>query len=468
LEIFMRTKTLPFILVPAFVAGCTGLTLGEKQPGADTFLEFGDIAVDDRTDTSFVLSQENTTDSSKVPKATLFAANPDTGAVQSVIDLTGRTDPRVLFPKPGVLVMSEKDGHDHLDLLDKQTFAPIRSVDATVRYNGTRMSPSREWVAVADNTSAHAPIHIIDTETLEPRIIPHNGDWLEAMWQNKSDRLLSIVFYGMDQEAPIDPKKQHARILRWSMADVKAGQFAPDGTGYWPKRELDIDVPGVTGDLLFSFTWVGMSPDDHWAVFPVRDKSKTGGDSYELLVLDTTTGDVRIVPNAKGPVGFTPDSATIVSYNDVGTGGDQELLLIDVKTLNVDPVTVPITGGITYFISHDGNFVVVGSAGGGQRLSLYDADNDKSTQMKGPGVGLDEFVARPGKGEMWIVDSQALFRLDLSKGEIETVATDFAPNHLNMLAKHDRLVLDGFLTDKLFFFDPDAKKTTLTAALPAP
>jgi hypothetical protein len=464
----MRTKTLAFIFVPAFVAGCTGLSIGEKQPGSDTFLEFGDIAVDDRTDTSFVLSQEDTTDSNTVPKATLFAANPDTGAVQSVMDLTGRTDPRILFPKPGVLVMSEKDGHDRLDLLDKQTFAPIRSADAIVRYNGTRMSPSREWVAVADNTNVRGPIHIIDTEMLEPRIIPHNGDWLEAMWQNKSDRLLSIVFYGIGEGAPSDPTKQYARIVRWSMEDVKAGQFEPDGSGFWPKAELDIEVPGVTGDLAFSYTWVGVSPDDHWAVFPVRDNSKTGGDSYELLVLDTTTGDVKVVPNAKGPVGFTPDSATIVSYNDVGTNGDQELLLIDAKTLTVDPVTVPITGGLTYFISHEGNFVVVGSALGGQRLSLYDADNDKTTQMKAPGVGLDQFVTRPGKGEMWIVDSQALFKLDLFKGELETVATDFLPDHINLLAKHDRLVLDGFMTDKLFFFDPDTKKTTLTAALPKP
>ena len=284
------------------------------------------------------------------------------------------------------------------------------------------------------------------------------GDWLEAMWMNTSDTLMSIVFY--DEALPT----ANAPILSWDMAAVAAGGFMPDASSFWPKPELDIAIPGATGDDWFSFTWVGVSPDDHWVVFPVRDVT-TG---YELVVLDTQSGTTRIVPNAKGPVGFTPDSATIVSYKDIDAQGDQELLLINASTLALDPVTVPIQGGISYFITHQGNFVVAGSAVGGQRLVLYDVDNGKLTQRQGPGVGLTEFVARPNKGQVWLVDSGELFELDVNAATFQAVSTTRSPEHINYLPTRDRLVLDGTGTSALYFFDPDTEQTVLTAPLPAP
>jgi hypothetical protein len=452
------------VLLPTVLTGCTGLSLNENQAGTDVYLGFGDIAVDDRTEASFIRRVHTVTDPETAKESStsiLIAVDPDTGAARDVADLTNRDDPRLLFPKTGVLVMSETAGHDRLELLDKDTFAPITSEDAMVRYHGTRMSPSRSWIAVADNTSDKAPIHILDTEMLKPTIIPHDGEWLEAMWMNGSDELLAIVFYKMNTP------DAYARILAWSMAEVSESGFKPDTSGFWPNPKFDISVDGMTSDLAFSFTWVGISPDDHWAVFPVRDVRATGADAYALLVVDTTTSDVRKVKNAKGPVGFTPDSSTIVSYNDSGDQpGDQRLLLIDVASLGVDPQDVPIKGGMTYFISRDGNFVVVGSSVGGQRLALYDVDQDKITQMDGPGVGLFEFVSRKGKGEMWMVDQEELFRLDLLQGVFEPINTDFAPQHINILPKRDRLVLDGSRSDQLFFFDPTARKTTLIAELP--
>jgi DNA-binding beta-propeller fold protein YncE len=450
----LASRAVVALFVP--LAACTGATLGEKNPGADTHLEYGAIAVDDRSDTCFVLQSR---EADGVESKSLVAVHPDTETARTVLDLTGRNDARILFPKSGILVMSESGEKDRLDLLDPTTFQPLESASPGVRYHGTRMSPSREHIVVADNTSEHAPLHVIDAATLSREILPHDGDWLEAMWMNGRDTLLAVVFYDMFGTAP------RARILSWNVSDVVAAGFARDEAGFWTKRILDIDVPDTNPDMLFSFTWVGVSPDDRHAVFPVIGKDEIGADRHELLVLSTETGEVRKVPDAKGPVGFTPDGSTIVSYTGAESV-DQSLLLINADTLEKDVQDVPIDGGITYFVSHEGNYVVVASNWGDQRLALFDVDNGKVTEMVGPAVGLNEFVSRLGHGELWLVDQQALFRLDLNAGELETVNTSFAPEHINILRGRDWLVLDDARSDQLFFFDPGDKSTVATVKLP--
>ncbi|MFO0588989.1 MAG: hypothetical protein U0441_15675 [Polyangiaceae bacterium] len=470
----MRLRTFAS-LIPLFVTGCTGFSLNENNAGNDTYLEFGSVAVDDRTERAFVLDNEST-EKGVETKSTLVSVDPDSGKVSTVADLTGRDDARILFPKSGVLVMSEQNGTDELRLLDQTTFAEKARVEADVRYNGTRMSPSREWLAVADNTTVHAPIHIIDNELLATRVIPHNGDWLEAMWKNKSDELIAIVFY--DQDPNVPESKPYARVLSWSMADVVAGEWKPDESGFWPKNKLDLKIENVTGDAFFSFTWVGISPDDKWAVFPVRSTDSAAPQTYELLVVDTETGDLRIVPDAKGPVGFTPDSSTIVSYDDKGSENgangetkdgeiDQRLLLIDVNTLEVDAQDVDITGGISYFISRDGNQVVIASNYGDESLVMYDIDQKGQTKMKGASVGLDEFVSRREKNELYLTDNQLLYRVDMTAATLDPVPLSYSINHLNILPKHDWLVMSevGSATKsapRLHFFDLE-KKTDVKA-----
>ena len=392
---------------------------------------------------------------------TLVAVHPDTGVVRPVADLAGRTDARILFPSSGVLLMSEEGGHDRLDLLDASTFAVKKSESLDVRYHGTRMSPGRGYVAVADNTSEHAPIHLIDASTLERHVMPHDGDWLEAMWMNQRDTLMAIVFY----DAMASGDAPHARILSWDVAGLQASGFVRDDAGFWTNRKMDIEVPHVKPDMMFSFTWVGVSPDDGVAVFPVLGVDPAGTETHTLLVLDIGTGEIRTVANAKGPVGFTPDGSTIVSYTEVADSTDQQLLLIDADTLDVDPQDVPIDGGITYFVSREGNYVVVGSNWGGQRLVLYDVDSDQVTEMDGPGIGLNEFVSRLGHGELWLVDEQVLYKVDLNAGTLEGVPTAFAPEHINRLPTHDWLVLDDAQTPTMVFFDPDSASTISSVTL---
>lgn len=467
----MPRRTALTFLVPLMVTGCTGFSLGENVPGGDTYLMRGDIAVDDRTEKAFLL--DNIVVDGET-RSLLRAIDPDSGTFSNVTNLTGRSDSRILFPAGGILVMSEQDDKDELLLLDKDTFVEKARAPVNVRFHGTRMSPSREWVAVADNTSDKHPIHIIDTKILTRRILPHNGDSLEAMWKNQADELMAIVFYdGFTEDNP-----PRARILSWSMKDVAAGSFLPAKDGFWPDRKLDVTVENVAADGFFSFTWVGISPDDKWAVFPVRKTDPASSVKHALLVVETATGKVRVVNDAKGPVGFTPDSSTIVSYDDNGSGNgpngktpdggiDQRLLLIDVNTLEVDPQDVDISGSITYFISRDGNYVVVASNVGGQRLVLHDVDNDKATWMAGPAAGLDEFVSRPGKNELWLLDERELFKVDMNAGEINGIPTGYPVEHLNILPKHDWLVMSESSTttkpgSRVHFFDLKTLETVKT------
>lgn len=476
----LSKKTLPFAAL-VLTTGCTGFSLGEKNPGADTYLEFGDVAVDDRTEKAFLLhttfeqveGSSETNPQYEEDASRLVSIDPDSGAVTQVADLTGRADARILFPSSGILVMSEQDGKDELLLVDHQTFEEKKRSKANARYHGTRMSASRDWVAVADNTATKAPIHILDTQLLTPRIIPHDGDWLEAMWKNKTDELFAIVFYDADPKN-VEKPIPHARILSWSMEDVAAGQFKPSADGFWPDRKLDIGVPHVAGDGWFSFTWVGISPDDKWAVFPVRETDPATPEEHALLVVETATGKMRTVLGAKGPVGFTPDGSTIVSYDDKGSQNgpegktpdgeiDQRLLLIDVETLEVDPQDVDISGSLSYFISRDGNFVVVASNYGEEKLVLYDVDNGTATKMDGPAAGLDEFVSRKGKNELWMLDGYDLLKLDMNKGTLDEIPTGYSIASLNILPKHDWLVMSEQGSEKVssprvHFFDLASQK----------
>ncbi|MDI3290275.1 hypothetical protein [Polyangium sp. 15x6] len=459
---------LPYLALVSTLAltGCTGLTFGENNPGQDTWLEDGSIAVDDRTETSYVLAGEAKTDAQNpYPTSTLFAVDPDSGLVRTVEELSGRTDPRLLFPASGLLVMSEANDKDRIDLYDHETLALKKSVDLDIRYHGTRMSPSRKFIGVADNTSDRSPIHIIEAETLDRHVVPHDGEWLELNFMNKSDTFVSIVFYDQSTQNP------RARLLGWSMEQVASTGYQLDETGkLWTAPLFDIDVPNTAWDIAFSWSYVGISPDDKYVVFPVqKTEAQPNGElasTHMLLVLDTMTKEVREVPG-KGPVGFAPDGSTIVSYGDQDNDGNQELWLIDAITLETEQEPVKISGGINYFISRDGNYVVVApSATGTARLVLYDVDQDKSTQMDGPHLHLDEFVTRVGHKEMWLVEDESLYRIDLVEATATEVLTSFAPEHVNILPKRDRLVLDDASSNNLFFFDPNIQGVKSTVGLP--
>lgn len=458
----MKRLSIPTALLVLPLIGCTGLTGGESNPGDDTWLEGGSIAVDPVTENAFVMKKVINQDQVVIEK-TLLAVHPDTGSVTTVADMIQYEDVRILFPQPDILIMGEVNGQDELRKLDGSTLAELDRTNSGAQYNGTRLSPSGRYLAVADNHETSAPIHLIEIDSLEPHVIPHNGDWLEAMWLNASDTLMAVVFY--DTAGP----NAHARILSWDVPALDASGFEQGTEGFWAEPTLDATVPGAELDFFFSYTWVGVSPDDACAVFPVRHKHPQEQDYvYRLLVLDTESGEVRLADDARGPVGFTPDGGTIVSYryieNNEG-GTDPYLLMIDTVTLEADLVELPGISMPQYFVTRDGNFVVVASSLGTDRLLLYDVDSGQTTQLTGPEMDLHEFVSRTPQGELWLVDG-GLFRLDLFTAELLTVPLGWTPAHINILRQRDLLVLDDPNKGWLIYLDPVTQDTVRTVALP--
>lgn len=438
------------VVTAVAIGGCTGLSLGERDPGADVQLERGAIAVDPRTEDVFVLQtlcdtpNGDTCDGEETK--TLHAIGADEGGEGGSMDVTGLDDLRILFPTDGILVMGEPSAsQEQLRLVDPFTLEEHARAHVDARYRGTRLSPSGRWLAVSDQTASDPAIHILDVEAwagsapMEPVVVPHDGSWLEAMWLEQRDELVAVVF---EQSA--------TRILSWSMDEQSDDGFETEG-GYWANPRLDLTVADAAPDIIGSFTWVGVAPDDSFVVFPVRQD-----DDHVLLVVDPDTGDLRTVPNARGPVGFTPDGSTIVSYRyvDDGQGGtDPELLLVDPDTLDTSTLSIPFTGGPQYFVSREGHHVVVASSLGNEQLVLYDLDTHDMTELEGPEIGLHEFVSRLNHDELWLVDD-GLFRLDFVTAELEGIDLDWTPAHINIQRQRDQLVMDDEDSARILFWSP--------------
>ena len=481
-------------------AGCTGLTLGENSPGSDTYLDDGrppvddpdyvgngrnwcvfngSIAVDPVTETAF--TAVSTAEGECGDLGWGAAADkqiygvPYGGTPTPVMDVSGRDDVRILFPQAQILVMSERNDRDTLTFLDQRTYEVLDEIQQPVRYHGTRLSDSRRFVAVADNTSSYPDIHVIDTATRDIAVIPNNGDWLEAMWANTEDRLLAIVFYDSWSSAV-----GHARILSWSPDRSTGGFFREiDERGLWAEADLDIPIEGVEGDFLFSFTWVGISPDDRYAVFPVREDlgGDNGAGDHLLIVVDLQDGSHRIVRDAYGPVGFTPDGSTIVSYRYLDVPGAQEgvtdtlpeLVLLDTDTLAESTVPLEMLNfGPQFFVTHHDNVVVITSPLGDSNIVLHDVDSGTTTELATPaGQDLYEFVSRDADSELWLV-TDGLYRLDYADPAYEHVALTFEPQHINRLPRRDLLVLDDPSNVRLVYFDPDERSVAWSVDLPTP
>jgi hypothetical protein len=139
--------------------------------------------------------------------------------------------------------------------------------------------------------------------------------------------------------------------------------------------------------------------------------------------------------------------------------------MVDADTLDTTLVELPMEGGPSYYVTREGNFVVVTNTAGTQTLLLYDVDNDQMTQLQGLAIDLNEFVSRLGHGELWLVD-EGLYRLDFLAGEHERISLSWQPDHINILRQRDLLVLDDNRRERLVFFDPDSLTVTQSVPLP--
>jgi hypothetical protein len=465
-----------FILVSGgllvLALACSGATLDENEAGADVWMEGdpgeergeeadddfcqynGSIATDDRVDSAFVMLTWTEMDCDEwfygVPESkTLFRVQPEGEYARPVLDLTGHEDVRVLFPADGLLVMGERNSDEHLYLFDHETMEQLNERVVDADYNGTRSSPSRRWVAVADNDVSPPPVHVIDTRDLGVTHVHEEGAYIEAMWLNERDSL-AVITESSDRGGAV--------LTLWDPEQPDA----PEVAAWAPYHHFQVSI---------DYTWIGVHPYDELVVFPVEHEER--GD--ELLVLDPATEAITVVENAHGPVGFSPEGDQIVAYRYEDRDGDghgdeggaSSLLLIDTATFAIQELPVPFPGYPEYFVNGEGRVVVVASMVGGEELVLFDLDTGAMSEVGGPSLMLEEFVSREGHDELWLVDRADLFRLDLETASLETIDLGWRPAHINILPSADLLVLDEDDDTVVRFWDPEERSTVTTVELDA-
>ena len=211
------TRSLWTTLAVLGFSACTGATLGERTAGDDTYLEpydfhdtgdgrevgLGSIGVDPATGISFVVQDVRTREPDGTlldERKTLFAVPPEGDTPSGQSDLSHLQDLRIIFPGDEVILLGELEGADYLSFLDARTLQTLETMPALdgARYHGTRLSPSKQFLAVCDNNDRPCPIHVVDLETRTTEIIPHDGFWLEAMWLEQADTLFAVIFYADD------------------------------------------------------------------------------------------------------------------------------------------------------------------------------------------------------------------------------------------------------------------------------
>jgi hypothetical protein len=195
-------------------------------------------------------------------------------------------------------------------------------------------------------------------------------------------------------------------------------------------------------------------------------------------VVDLGDGGVRRVDDAAGPVGFTPDGSTIVSYRYIpdeeasGSGSIfsiPALVLLDAETLEETEVELSsLDWGPEFFVTRGANVVVITSPLGSSHIVVHDIDTGTTTELATPdGPTLREFVSRDRAAELWLADG-GLYRIEYTTPLFEEVDLDFAPEHINLLPRSDTLVLDDPSTVQIVYLDPDSRSVVSEVMLPTP
>ncbi|MEQ1566892.1 MAG: hypothetical protein ABMA64_14715 [Myxococcota bacterium] len=370
---------------------------------------------------------------------TVWGLVPGQTVPELLIDVSGHDDVRLLDTSAGLLLMGEVDGGERLYRVDHTTLELLDQRDVAAQFWGTRTSASRRWVVVADNLDeSRFPLQVIDPLTLEVAEVDPGATWLEAMWMSEREALAGVVV-----------TEAGSRLALWDFDEqtsLVAGMPAPT---------IDVDVPGRFPSLLIGPTWIGVDPLDRYVVVPLN-----GDEEGYLEILDAATGEVREVPGALGPVAFTPDGSTIVAWDLVD---DVTLLvLVDPVTLETRRVELPQPGIPSYFVSYDGNDVVVSSPFGDTELVLVDADTGDFTTL-GLALSLGQFTARVGHDELWVADD-GLWRVDLAQATTERM-DGLQPEHVVWMPSADLLFLDDAVAPKMVFWDPNTRETVTEVRL---
>lgn len=454
-----------FVVAMAAVAcGGGGETDGLNEPGGDTELDpdwglehaLGSIAVEldesnawvvnvgqrylyDEYEDAYVLQERRGSLVALTTHGTSLTAT-------NVLDVSGGSDRRISFPVEGRAIYFEQVGFhtERIVRLDTTALAPTLERTVSGHFTGARTSPSRELIVANDQLDSGWRVALVHTSSLETAILPQDGFMPQGVWNRTSDRLWTVTM-------GLDPM--------W--ASVK--RIRVDGIGEY-ETEVDVFLDGWGCDPKFDYSWVAVSPDDRWAVFPLWQ-----GQDRRLTVIDQLDGSVRTIPGS-GPVGFTPDGGAIVSYG--ATSGESVLYLTDPLTLDSELVSLADLVVPQYYTAPNGSWIVIAPAYGSipGQLVVYDWATGESTSISTPAsITLDEFVMRPSVPELWIVSQGELYRLDLAAAELETVETPgFAARHVNVLPSRDAIVITEPAGGRVRIFGMSSRTTEASLLLPDP
>jgi hypothetical protein len=126
---------------------------------------------------------------------------------------------------------------------------------------------------------------------------------------------------------------------------------------------------------------------------------------------------------------------------------------------------VPSGQAPSYFVTREGNDVVVASNLGNADLAIYDITMRKFVTVGGPPLGLENFVSRVGYDQLWIVD-QGLFTLNFQTAVLAQVPLPWTPLNINILPTRDLLVLDDASSGAIRFLSPSTLTVARTVTLP--
>lgn len=413
------------IVALSLVIGCADGELGAASDGPDQDLDPGDsytssdwisyegycvkhgnVAVDGRTGTTFVVQAVKSAPCNAAARRALFAI-PKAQAAVRVMDVTGREDIRITFPEDRVLIMAESNGVDdifYLDPIDLRITAKLRS---RARYHASRTSPSRRFVTVADNPQKTGALHVIDTREFVTTVIPHNGTRIEAQWLNHRDMLVAIVFYGQDGGP------YHAQILGWSFDDTDERPLyrGIDG-GVWERPALNVRVDDVLPAR--AAPWIRVRDDDTWASFLAMGKH---GEDV-VLTLDIDGATVGVNEHVSGPAVWVADGRLAGwRMDEAGV----RIVLVDPRTLSEEGLGLMPSTGRPTLVSHPyANHVLAFQAGDAESFTIFDIAKRKPRRLFARHHLLSE-AASLGEDDVWFVAGDRLNRVDLGTGDLAEV-----------------------------------------------
>jgi hypothetical protein len=442
-------------LAGLFVLGCPS-AFGPRVPGETTWLDVGALAVEPSTETTYVL--RGRTLAGEARAGTVLSITPE-GVVTPLTTIASDESALVAFTAEGTLVLAARAGQTRLLRFDPASAALELERSMPVAMSWPLVSPSGHFVASGgSDPGTGAPVTLLAADTLVGSAQASEATNVSLAWLHARDVLVALISTEQGDGTST------TRLAWWDATQIEAERFATlDGIWGSPLFDLQLERGHVvTG-------WV-VSPDDAYVAIalatPAMDGSVT---DPRVRLVSLETGSARELEGVGAPLAFTADGSTLVGVREdasapaPSSGG---LVTVDVESFATDVLDVLRRDSPPFFVTSEGHWVLATVVDSTIETVLYDLESGEASPL-GLDARFGQLVTR--RGELWVVASGQLHRVPLASGMRAHVPLTFAPRSLNILPRHDRLVLDD-ADDRatLRFFDPEAERVTLTATLPTP